>query len=314
MTSTTNSFKNWFSSKPEVEDFFRDFWPTVDKEVKKEKLEQELLSLKEWERRRQYLSLATMIPFALFMAIELEAVCSSQVLLGIISGVLSHTILPFTVLSLLCTLYLIYNNRKIAQKEQELENIESEEEAKNVKYDFFNDAGQCLNYIEVAITTLTIVAGVIGEVSSFESGGGAEVAGDAIFFVANFVAFFIALASCIKQYNKHAPEEVKSPNPDEEHTKKTNSNMLVAGLTLAGSSIFLVRRIMLMLSTSSLDPSIGPALGLAGIVLFIIVQVLVIRAYSKELTDVKVSGKGASLGLGVNSNTRGGSGGAAVVV
>ncbi|WP_341808066.1 hypothetical protein [Wolbachia endosymbiont (group E) of Neria commutata] len=312
MTSTTNSFKNWFSSKPEVEDFFRDFWPTVDKEVKKEKLEQELLSLKERERRRQYLLLATMIPFALFMATELEAVCSDQMLLGVISGVLSHTILPFTVLSLLCTLYLIYNNRKIAQKEQELENLEnigSEEEAKNVKYDFFNDAGQCLNYIEVAITTLTIIAGVIGEVSSFEAGG-AEVAGDAIFFIANFVAFFIALASYIKQYNKHAAEEVKSPNPDEEHTKKTNSNMFVAGLTLAGSSIFLVRRIMLMLSTSS---AIDHALGLAGIALFIIVQVLVIRAYSKELTDVKVSGKGASLGLGVNSNTRAGAGGGAAV-
>lgn len=126
-----------FGKDATVEDFFRDFWPTVDEEVRKEreaekskKLEQELLTLKKRELYRQCVSLVTMVPFALFMAIELEKTCSDQVLLGVISGALSHTILPFMVLSLICTLYLIYNNRKIAQKERELENIENGEEVK----------------------------------------------------------------------------------------------------------------------------------------------------------------------------------------
>ncbi|WP_245970073.1 hypothetical protein [Wolbachia endosymbiont of Bemisia tabaci] len=76
-----------------------------------------------------------MVPFALLMAIELEKTCSDQVLLGLISSSLGHTILPFTVLSLICTLYLIYNNRKIAQKERELENIESGKTVEKEKRD-----------------------------------------------------------------------------------------------------------------------------------------------------------------------------------
>lgn len=76
MTSITNSFKNWLSSKSEMEDFFQDFWPTVDKEVKKEKLEKELSMLKKRELYRQYASLVTMVPFAAFMAIELTSIYS----------------------------------------------------------------------------------------------------------------------------------------------------------------------------------------------------------------------------------------------
>ncbi|WP_265037453.1 hypothetical protein [Wolbachia endosymbiont (group A) of Anomoia purmunda] len=41
----TDNFKTTFSP----EEFFWDFWPTVDEEVKKERLEQELLALKKEE-------------------------------------------------------------------------------------------------------------------------------------------------------------------------------------------------------------------------------------------------------------------------
>ncbi|MDR2832032.1 MAG: hypothetical protein LBV62_03925 [Rickettsiales bacterium] len=313
----TDNFKTTFSP----EDFFGDFWPTVDKEVKKErseqesltlkeetkkrkeleqelltlkeeeaekkkKLEQELLMLKKRELYRQCASLVTMVPFTLFMAIELEAICSSQVLLGVISGALSHTILPFTVLSLICTLYFIYNNRKIKQKEQELENIENREEVEKKEHNV-PDIDQCLIYIEVITTTLVIIGVIIGETSSLEA------TEDAILFLANAIAFLATLASYIGEHEKNKKKEIEKPNLDEKTSKKT-SNMSVAGLALAGSSIFLIRRIMLMALASSLNPAIGPTLGLIGIALFMVVQVLTIHSYSKKLTDLKVSGKGVT--------------------
>ncbi|WP_410530454.1 hypothetical protein [Wolbachia endosymbiont (group A) of Lasioglossum fulvicorne] len=180
----TDNFKTTFSP----EEFFGDFWPTVDEEVKKERLEQELLTLKKRELYRQCVSLATMVPFALFMAIELEKICSDQVLLGVISGALSHTILPFMVLSLICTLYLIYNNRKIAQKERELKNIENGEEVKEKEHNI-SDIGQCLIYIDAITTALIIVGMIMGETSSLEA------AEDAILFLANAIAFLTTLAS-----------------------------------------------------------------------------------------------------------------------
>ncbi|WP_353272325.1 hypothetical protein [Wolbachia endosymbiont (group A) of Urophora cardui] len=317
----TDNFKTTFSP----EDFFGDFWPTVDKEVKKErseqesltlkeeaekkkkleqellmlkvgeaekkkKLEQELLTLKKRELYRQCVSLVTMVPFALFMAIELEKICSDQVLLGVISGALSHTILPSMVLSLICTLYLIYNNRKIAQKERELENIENGEEVKEKEHNI-SDIGQCLIYIEAITTALIIVGMIMGETSSLEA------AEDAILFLANAIAFLVTLVSYIDEHEKNKKKETEKSNLDEKSSKKT-SNMSVAGLALAGSSIFLIRRIMLMALASSLNPAVGPTLGLIGIALFMVVQILTTHSYSKTLKDPKVEGQGKSRNAG----------------
>ncbi|RDD33899.1 hypothetical protein Wcon_02067 [Wolbachia endosymbiont of Cylisticus convexus] len=286
-----------FGKDATVEDFFRDFWPTVDEEVRKEreaekskKLEQELLTLKKRELYRQCVSLVTMVPFALFMAIELEKTCSDQVLLGVISGALSHTILPFMVLSLICTLYLIYNNRKIAQKERELENIENGEEVKEKEHNI-SDIDQCLIYIEAITTALVIVGMIMGETSSLEA------AEDAILFLANAIAFLATLASYIGEHEKNKKKETEKSNLDEKSSKKT-SNMSIAGLALAGSSIFLIKRIMLMALASSLNPAVGPTLGLIGIALFMVVQILTIRSYSKTLKDPKVEGQGKSRNAG----------------
>ncbi|MDM8334833.1 hypothetical protein [Wolbachia pipientis] len=309
----TDATKNSFSTKSfsrrqknerdfRMEGFFWNFWPTVDEKVKKEsleqeslalkaekkKLEQELLILKKRELYRQYASLITMIPFALLMAIELEKICSDQVLLGVISGALKHTILPFTVLSLICTLYLIYSNRKIAKKERELENIENREEVERKGHNF-PSVSEYLIYIEAITTALVIVGMVIGEASSLEA------AEDAILFLANEIAFLATLASYIDGCEKNKKKETEKPNLDEKSSKKT-SNISIAELELAGSSIFLVRRIMLMTLASSLNHAVGPTLGLVGIALFMVVQVSTIYSYSKTLKDPKVEGKGTLKG------------------
>lgn len=76
---------------------------------------------------------------------------------------------------------------------------------------------------------------------------------------------------------------------------------------LAGSSIMLIKRIMLIALASSLNPAFGPALGLAGMVLLMEGHALIMRSYSKELTDVQVGGKGTSFyASGIHSNTRSG--------
>ncbi len=49
-----------FGTKFSAEDFFRDFWPTVDEEVKKERFEQELLALKEETEKRKKLGPSTL--------------------------------------------------------------------------------------------------------------------------------------------------------------------------------------------------------------------------------------------------------------
>ncbi len=190
------------------------------------------------------------------------------------------------VLSLICTLYLIYNNRKIAQKERELENIENGEEVKEKEHNI-SDIGQCLIYIEAITTALIIVGMIMGETSSLEA------AEDAILFLANAIAFLATLASYIGEHEKNKKKETEKSNLDEK-----TSNMSVAGLALAGSSIFLIRRIMLMALASSLNPAVGPTLGLIGIALFMVVQILTIRSYSKTLKDPKVEGQGKSRNAG----------------
>ncbi|APR98416.1 hypothetical protein [Wolbachia endosymbiont of Folsomia candida] len=307
MTSITNSFKDWFSSKSEMEDFFRDFWPAVDKEVKKEELEEELLTLKKRELYRQYASLATMVPFAAFMAVELTSMYSEWVLLSTIGCALSYAILPFMALSIMCILYLIYNNRKIAQKEQELRDLENgkiaEEAGKDVPYNI----GDYMNCADAVLTILVIVASIVSE--TLEE----SMIGDAAFLTSNLFNFITSAAFCYSEYQKSKEYEAEKGEGEGKHidsdekSEKTTNNMPAAQLMLAGSSIMLIKRIMLMALASSLNPAFGLALGFIGTALLIVGHALIIHSYSKELTDVKVSGKGTSLGLGsVSSNTRGG--------
>ncbi|QIT36493.1 hypothetical protein [Wolbachia endosymbiont of Brugia pahangi] len=301
-----------FGTKFSAEDFFRDFCPTVDGEVKKErfeqellalkeetekrkklepstlkgekaekkkKLEQELLTLKKRELYRQYVSLATMIPFALLMAIELKKICSDQILLVVISVGLGHTLLPFSVLSLICMLYLIYNNRKIIQKERELENIKNGREIEKKKYNCpYID--QCLAYIKVISTVLVIVGQIMDEVSPL------KVAEEALFFTASILSFAIAFYN-YKKENKENKERETEKLSHAEELSKNNSNIPMAGLMLAGSSVMLIRRVMLITLASSLSP----ALGLAAIALLIVGSGLITHSYKRELKNVKVSGK-----------------------
>ncbi|WP_353274582.1 hypothetical protein [Wolbachia endosymbiont (group B) of Hofmannophila pseudospretella] len=210
--NTESSFKRSSSEKDtKIEDFFRDFWSTVDEEEKKrkkleqellileegkkkQKLEQELLTLKKRELHRKCVSLVTMFPFALLMAIELEKTCSDQVVLGLISSALGHTILPFTVLSLICTLYLIYNNRKIAQKERELENIESGKTVEKEKRDLPCTVDDYFNYADAALVTLVIVASIVGE--ALEQG----IIGDVAFSMSSLFYFVASATFCYREY------------------------------------------------------------------------------------------------------------------
>ncbi|MDG7052792.1 MAG: hypothetical protein LKM45_02790 [Wolbachia endosymbiont of Alcedoecus sp.] len=271
----------------EMEDFFQDFWSLIEEETKKrEKLEQELLTLKKRELYRQYVSLATMAPFALLMAIELAKTCSDQVLLGVISGALNHTILPFTALSLICTLYLIYNNRKIAQKEQELKDLENRKEVERKGYDL-PSVSEGLIYIEAIATALVIVGIVIGEASSLEA------TEEALFFTASVLSFAIA------SYNyKKKNKETEKTSHGEELSKKTK-NMSAASLIFAGSSIMLIRRMMLIALTSSLHPAVVPALGLVGITLLMAGSGLITHLYKREFKNVEV-GKGIAGPVVVN--------------
>lgn len=283
MTSITNNLGTKFSKRlkdSEMEDFFQDFWLTVDPDVKKERLKQELLTLKKRELYRQYVSLATMVPFALLMAIELAKTCSDQVLLSVISGALSHAILPFTALSLICTLYLIYNNRKIAQKEQELKDLENREEVERKGYDLPSVSESSI-YIEAITTALVIVGMVVGEASSLEA------TEEALFFTASILSFAIAFYNYKKENRER---ETEKTSHGEELSKKTN-NMSAASLMFAGSSIMLIRRIMLIALASFLHPAVGPALGLVGIALLMIGSGLIAHSYKKELKNVEV-GKG----------------------
>ncbi|MDX5526677.1 MAG: hypothetical protein O7167_02175 [Wolbachia endosymbiont of Andrena nigroaenea] len=107
-----------------------------------------------------------------------------------------------------------------------MENIENGEEVKEKEHNI-SDIGQCLIYIEAIPTALIIVGMIMGETSSLEA------AEDAILFLANAIAFLVTLVSYIDEHEKNKKKET------EKSSKKT-SNMSVAGLALAGSSIFLI--------------------------------------------------------------------------
>ncbi|WP_265022914.1 hypothetical protein [Wolbachia endosymbiont (group B) of Ischnura elegans] len=313
--NTESFFKRSSSEKDTtIEDFFRDFWSTVDEEEKKrkkleqellileegkkkQKLEQELLTLKKRELNRKCVSLATMVPFALLMAIELEKTCSGQVLLGLISSALSHTILPFTTLYLICTLYLIYNNRKIAEKERELGNIEDgEKEKRDIPYtvdDYFN-------YADAALVTLVIVASIVSEALA------QGIIEDVAFSISSLFYFVASATFCYREYKKNKNSEVEKEQGFDEKSEKKTSNMSAAKLMLAGSSLLLIRRIILISGVALASSAVGPALGLVGIALLMVGSGLITHSYSRKLENVEVSGKGVAIGGGASNIGNGG--------
>jgi hypothetical protein len=268
---------------------------------KKKKLEQELLTLKKRELYRQCVSLATMVPFALLMAVELEKTCSDQVLLGLISSVLGHTILPFTTLYLICTLYLIYNNRKIAQKKRELESIESGEIIEKERGDIPYTVDDYFNYADAALVTLVIVASIVS--GALEQG----VIGDVAFSISSLFYFVASATFCYREYKKSKKHEVEKEQDFDEKSEKKISNMSAAKLMFVGSSLLLVRRIMLISEAALASSAVGPALGLVGIALLMVGSGLVIYSYSRKLENIEVSGKGVSIGAGVGNIGDGGS-------
>ncbi len=311
--NTESSFKRSSSEKDtKIEDFFRDFWSTVDEEEKKrkkleqellileegkkkQKLEQELLTLKKRELHRKCVSLVTMVPFALLMALELEKTCSDQVVLGLISSALGHTILPFTVLSLICTLYLIYNNRKIAQKERELENIESGKTVEKEKRDLPCTVDDYFNYADAALVTLVIVASIVGE--ALEQG----IIGDVAFSMSSLFYFVASATFCYREYKKSTKHELEKEQGFDEKSEKKISNMSVAKLMLAGSSLLLIRKIMLISEVALASSAVGPVLGLVGIALLMVGSGLSIHSYIRKLENIEVSGKGVAIGGGASN-------------
>lgn len=271
-----------------------------EEKEKKKKLEQELLTLKKRELHRKYASLATMIPLALLMAVELGKTCGDQVSLSVISSALGHTILPFATLYLICTLYLIYNNRKIAQKERELENIQSREIVeKEEKYvpcaidDYFN-------YTDAALVTLVIVASIVS--AALEQG----VIEDVAFSISSLFYFVASATFCYHECKKGKKHEVEKEQGLDERSEKKTSDMSAAKLMFAGSSLSLLRRIMLISEVALASSAVGPALGLVGIALLMVGSGLIIHSYSKKLENVEVSGKGVSTGAGAGNIGDGG--------
>lgn len=307
--NTESSFKRSSSEKDtKIEDFFRDFWSTVDEEEKRKKLEQELLTLEEGKKKkkleqelltlkkrelhRKCVSLVTMVPFALLMAIELEKTCSDQVLLGVISSALGHTILPFTILSLICTLYLIYNNRKIAEKERELENIEDgEKEKRDIPY----TVDDYCNYADAALVTLVIVASIVSEALA------QGIIGDVAFSMSSLFYFVVSATFCYREYKKSTKHELEKEQGFDEKSEKKISNMSTAKLMLAGSSLLLIRKIMLISEVALASSAVGPVLGLVGIALLMVGSGLIIHSYIRKLENVEVSGKGVPTGAGIGN-------------
>ncbi|MGL9758843.1 MAG: hypothetical protein ACR5LA_08610 [Wolbachia sp.] len=217
-----------------------------------------------------------------------------------ISSALGHTILPFIVLSLICTLYLIYNNRKIAQKEQELNDIGNEKIIEKEKRDVPSTVDDHLNYADAALVTLVIVASIVSE--ALEQG----IIGDVAFSISSLFYFVASATFCYREYKKSKKHEVEKEQGFDEKSEKKTSNMSAAKLMFAGSSLLLLRRVMLVALASFLHPAVGPALCLVGIALLMVGSGLIARSYSKTLKDPKVEGKGVSTGAGVGNIGDGG--------
>ncbi|MGL9725774.1 MAG: hypothetical protein ACR5KV_03695 [Wolbachia sp.] len=111
--------------------------------------------------------------------------------------------MPFTTLYLICTLYLIYNNRKIVHKERELENIESGEMREKEKRDVPYTIDDYFNYADATLITLIIVASIINE--ALEQG----IIGDVAFSISSLFYFVASATFCYHEYKKSKKHEAK---------------------------------------------------------------------------------------------------------
>ena len=75
---------------------------------------------------------------------------------------------------------------------------------------------------------------------------------------------------------------------------------------LAGSSLLLIRRIILISGVALASSAVGPALGLVGIALLMVGSGLITHSYSRKLENVEVSGKGVAIGGGASNIGNGG--------
>lgn len=270
---------------------FRDFYSSKDSPSENRlRLEKEILELKKRELWRKYTTLMSMVPITVLFAFELQAVFTDSVLLSLISGGLSHTIMPFLVVSLICTLYLIHNNKKIKKKEQELENVKSGksiEEENNTPV----DKDYTLDYIDVITTTLCILLSITSESLS------QELIGSVGFLFSNLVGFGIS-------YDLYCSESNKINKQINGQPSEKNSDIQAAKFMLAGSSILLAKRIILMalspaLSATMVGSTFVPALGLIGMICFMVGYAITINSYRNQLKDITVN----KAAIGVSCNT-----------
>lgn len=257
-------------------DSFRKFWLNIEKEnLKKLELEKKVLKLKKRELLRQHILLVTIAPFAVLTALDLEAEYSYIELLDLIYRVVEYTVIPFTALSLTCTSYSIYNNRKIKKEEQKLRDLESAEVTG--KNSIFHNQDDYMNYTDICITTSTILGNIVSQVSE------QYIVEDSILLLSNIVGFCMSCAF-------YRSECKKSKKKIGEESGKKTSNINSAKFILIGTAAFLVQTIMFMTTEPSVDTDvIGYTIGLAGISSIMTGYVLNTRFYSSELQDIKVT-------------------------
>ncbi|OEY87079.1 hypothetical protein BIY23_01160 [Wolbachia pipientis] len=279
-----------YSQDFEQEDFFQDFWLMIQKESVAEmrsKLGQEILELRKKELWNKYVALVPMIPFAALMAINLTTVCSHDVLLQLIGNALEHTIMPFEALSLICVIYLIYNKRKIHKKEQEFKELEEKNEKNNKKT---YDIQDYFNYVEAVTTALVIISDIVNIFLAQEVLAQKVTIDEIAFLCSNLVDFSINSTSFYINNKKTNLE--KCPNT-------YSKDRAAAGLLLTGSSMLLMRRIILITLVLSMNAhaatTIGavicPVIGLMGIGCSIAGHMLTISSYKSKLQILKVNGR-----------------------
>ncbi len=100
---------------------------------------------------------------------------------------------------------------------------------------------------------------------------------------------------------KSTQHELEKEQGFDEKSEKKISNMSVAKLMLAGSSLLLIRKIMLISEVALASSAVGPVLGLVGIALLMVGSGLSIHSYIRKLENIEVSGKGVAIGGGASN-------------
>lgn len=270
----TNSSDNNNSTANKLVSFSKS-WLSIEKEnLKKLELEEKILKLKKRELWKRYISVAIMAPFAIFMAMKLEAVFNDMVLLCPVNRIISYTTAPFAALSLTCTLYSIYNDRKIKKEEQELRDLESAEVTG--KNSIFHNQDDYMNYVDACITTSIILGNIVSKVSE------QYIVEDSILLFSNIVGFCMSYAFYRSEYTKSEQQAGKESG-------KKISNINSAKFILIGTFVLLIRKIILMTTESFIDTNIiDSIIGLAGILSIMMGYALNACFYSSELQDAKV--------------------------